>query len=231
MRSALDAAFEISARGDALTLIPADRIRDLYAICDNSLCPERSLEYLATELVQGGADVLQLRVKGQDDFTRQRREAAAHFIMRLKAEYSFCFIINDDPALVLHLGADGVHVGADDPSVDACRRLLGPSKIIGYSAHAIDEAKAAAQSGADYVAFGAIFPSQTKGPEHPVQGLRRLRRLVRQISVPVVAIGGLNADNVASACASGARAVAMIQALTAAPNIQIAARILRARLA
>ncbi len=191
-------------------------IRGLYALCDNVR--------LAEELLIGGAPILQLRIKGCDPDNLRRRSTIARAITDLKKRYEFTFLINDDLLLARELGAAGVHVGADDPPVAHCRRVLGPSRLIGYSAHSLTEAYAAEQAGADYVAFGAIFPSPSKGPDHPVQGPDKLKELVRTVNVPIVAIGGINQDNVQDVLSTGAAAVAMISALSWATNVPGATR-------
>ncbi len=200
------------------------RIHGLYALCDNSLCPHRPLPWLAEQLLLGGASIIQLRAKGRDATTTQQRRQAARTITQLKQRFTFCWIINDDPYLARELGADGVHIGQDDPSIQECRRLLGPSKLIGYSAHSLAEAIAADQAGADYVALGAIFPSPTKGPDHPVQGLATLKKVCSAITAPVVAIGGITHHNIQDIFSHGAAAAAMISALTTAPNVICATR-------
>ena len=143
----------------------------------------------------------------------ERFAETARRIQALKAKYDFLWIVNDDLQTALEIGADGVHVGKDDPPVRECRKILGPGKIVGYSSHALEEALDAERSGADYVAFGAIFPTPTKGPGHPVQGLEKLREVVRSLRVPVVAIGGIDRSNVDSVLATGVASVAMISAL------------------
>jgi thiamine-phosphate diphosphorylase len=196
----------------------------LYAICDNTPNPDRKHVALAQHLLRGGAQVLQLRIKGNTPFAKKRRRRVAHKIMQLKRSFSFCFIINDDPYLVREIGADGVHVGSDDLSIDACRRMLGPRTLIGYSSHSIREACEAQTRGADYVALGAIFPSPLKGPGHPVQGVETLSRLLAQISIPVVAIGGITRQNASIVCRTGVSMVAAISALTGANDVTVATR-------
>lgn len=200
------------------------RITGLYAICDNSPCPGRSHLMLARSLLAGGARILQLRMKGASSGARR---AVAREILQLKLKTRFIFIINDDLELARAVGADGVHVGADDPALGACRRFLGPGKLLGYSAHSLEEAKRAETAGADYVAFGAIYPSRLKGPGHPVQGLAGLKKVLRAVEVPVVAIGGINHGNVQETLATGVSTVAAISALNAAPNVTVATRLLQ----
>jgi len=136
----------------------------------------------------------------------------------LKSCYDFLWIVNDDLEIACEIGADGVHVGKDDPPIEECRALLGPEKIIGYSSHALEEAVEAERRGADYVAFGAIFPTSTKGPGHPVQGLEKLKEVVRAVKIPIVAIGGINRNTIKDVLATGVASVAMISALTNSIN-------------
>lgn len=188
-------------------------IGGLYCIDDNSLAPDRDHVALARDFLAGGAKVIQLR-----DKTGSRLQAAQE-IMKLKERFAFTFIVNDYVDVAMAVGADGLHVGADDMSIAAARRLLGPKKIIGYSSHSLEEAIRAEAQGADYVAFGAIFPTATKGPHHPIQGLKKLHELTRRIKIPVVAIGGIRRDNVRQVLEAGAKGFAMIAALTQAANI------------
>lgn len=187
----------------------------LYAIVDGGWCPAEGAAAYARRLLTGGCRLLQLRMK---DAAPDARRSAAEHIAALKAEVDFTFIVNDDPELALAVGADGVHVGANDLSVRAVRERFGNRLLVGYSSHAIDEALRAQAEGADYVAFGAIYATPTKGPGHPVQGLERLRALADAIDVPLVAIGGITRETVDAVCAAGADAVALITALARAPD-------------
>lgn len=154
--------------------------------------------------------MVQLRMKNSSP--AERRRAAAE-TAQLKQDYDFCLIINDDPELAVGVGADGVHVGKGDQSIEAVRGAYGADLLIGYSSHALAEARDAEACGADYVAFGAIFPTSTKGPGHPVQGLERLREVRQVLRLPLVAIGGINAANARSVLETGVDAVAMISGL------------------
>lgn len=193
------------------------RLEGIYALCDNSLNPSRSHLELARALLQGGAPILQLRMKGDKDVAKVRRTAAA--ILELKTDHDFIFLLNDFVELGRELPVDGVHIGQDDMAIEKAREILGPSKLIGYSSHALDEALEAESRGADYVALGAIYPTATKGPGHPVQGIAKLKEVVAALSVPVVAIGGINRGNLADVVRSGAAMAAMIGALTLAPDV------------
>lgn len=139
--------------------------------------------------------------------------------MTLKKNFDFTFIVNDFVDVAGEVGADGVHVGANDLPVSDIRKRLGKNFIIGYSSHSIDEALAAQRLGADYIAFGAIFPTKTKGPGAPVQGIGKLKGIRDKISKPIIAIGGINRSNIEDVMLSGADAVAMITSITQAKDI------------
>jgi len=193
-------------------------IAGLYAIADSGSTPTANLPGFVRSVLEGGCRLVQLRMKGTpatDDIFL----ATARAILELKQQWAFTFIVNDHADVALEIGADGVHVGAGDESVASIRKRAGRRLVIGYSSHAVDEAIAAAADGADYVAFGAIYPTATKGPGHPVQGLARLTEVVRQVSAPVVAIGGIGRAHVQPVLATGASAIAMINALARAPDV------------
>jgi thiamine-phosphate pyrophosphorylase len=200
----------------------ARSIAGLYAIADSSACGNDALPEYVRQLLKGGCRLIQLRMK--DPASARKRRAVATEIMALKRCWPFTFIINDDVDVALEVGADGVHVGKNDETIDAIRRRAGNRLLIGSSAHSLREAEGAERAGADYVAFGAIFPSPTKGPGHPVQGIAKLAELTRNVCVPVVAIGGIGRANVREVLARGASAVAMISALARAPDVTAEAR-------
>lgn len=197
----------------------ASNIHGLYAIADRGFNPFGSAAELARKYLEGGAKIVQLRMKDaneEDEVAREARE-----IMKLKDEFDFTFIVNDYVDVAIDVDADGVHVGANDEPVASIRERAGDDLIVGYSSHSFDEAIAAESDGADYIAFGAIFPTRTKGPGHPVQGLARLKELAGSAGVPVVAIGGITRENVADVVAAGADSVAMITALSQARDVVV----------
>lgn len=188
------------------------RVRGLYTIVDRA--------GLARDYLEGGARIVQLRDKRRLESEKSRGDflRTALALADLKKTYDFLFIVNDDVEIAREVGADGVHVGKDDAPIAACREILGPGKIVGYSSHALEEAIEAEKQGADYVAFGAIFPTPTKGPGHPVQGIDKLRQVVHSVKIPVVAIGGIGRENIKDVLATGADCVAMISALAQAED-------------
>ncbi len=190
------------------------RIRGLYAIVDPRFVPPSlSVQAYARQLLEGGCRLMQLRCKSP-----QIRYALARDLLALKRDYDFTCIINDDVACAKALHADGVHLGCDDGSLADARAMLGKSALIGYSSHSLAEARLAQDAGADYVAFGAIFPTQTKGPGHPIQGIQRLQEMCLCLSAPIVAIGGITRTTVADVAATGVAAVAMITGLSYASD-------------
>lgn len=194
-------------------------IAGLYAIIDPQFLPARwTVAHYARALLAGGCDIVQLRVKANDPAAREQRHRWARALVALKSEYDFCCIINDDAECARDVGADGVHIGQDDGTIARIRTVVGSQRLIGYSSHALEEAQQAAAAGADYVALGAIFPTATKGPGHPVQGCEQLRAVVHAVSCPLVAIGGITRANVAAVWATGVSSVAMITGLSFADD-------------
>jgi thiamine-phosphate pyrophosphorylase len=192
-------------------------IKGLYALVDTTYHPQKDHLELAREFLKGGAQILQLRMKGEKDLDHIRQVACS--IQELKADYDFTFIINDHVDLALEIVADGLHGGHDDISIQAARDRLGNDILIGYSAHSLPEVYQAFEQGADYVALGAIFPTSTKPLSHPVQGLETLQKAVELVDIPVVAIGGIDRSNLYQILETQVSAVAMIGGLTKATDV------------
>lgn len=166
------------------------------------------------------ADCLQYRNK-RADATHRLREATA--LRAACAEEGVCFIVNDDAALALAVDADGVHLGEDDDGIEAARRLLGGQRSIGISCYDdIERARHAADAGANYIAFGALFPSSTK--PHARRASPALFTEAATLGLPKVAIGGITPDNTPMAIAAGADLVAAIGGVFDAPDPVTAAR-------
>ena len=192
----------------------------LYAVTDRSWLHGQSLVYAVEDVLAGGATMLQLREKHLEhrDFLAQAQE-----LLPLCRKYHVPLIINDDVQVALESGADGVHVGQSDMAVQAARSILGPDKIIGASAHNASEALAAVAAGADYLGCGAVFGSTTKA-DAGLLSLNTLREIRAAVRVPIVAIGGINRQNIARLAGSGVDGVALISALFAAPDKRAAAQ-------
>ena len=170
--------------------------------------------------LQGGVRVLQYRNKTADAALKLSQALA---LRQLTREFKTTFIVNDDAQLAAQVDADGVHLGGEDGSVAAARTLLG-SKIIGVSCYnQLSLAHKAVQQGADYVAFGAFFPSGVK-PGAVKADVALLQTGRKKLSVPIVAIGGITQSNCLVLIEAGADALAVISALFDAPDIEVAAR-------
>jgi thiamine-phosphate pyrophosphorylase len=188
-------------------------MRGLYAITPDTRDSVR-LVALARSAVQGGASILQYRNKLAG--AAQRREEARALGAICRAGHA-TFIVNDDVALALEVDADGVHLGRDDDDATAARARLG-KKLIGISCYdSLALAEGAVLRGADYVAFGSVFPSATK--PGAVRAPLELFRRARALGVPLVAIGGITLANAAQAIAAGADCVAVIADLFAAGDV------------
>jgi thiamine-phosphate pyrophosphorylase len=181
-------------------------------------------EQLAAAALDGGADAIQLRAKGLP--APQLAELGRRIAALCRARGAL-FFVNDDAALALALGADGVHVGPGDAAPADARRLLGERGLVGVSVYDAADLAAAEAARADYVAVGAVFPTETK--RIAVVGLEGVRRLRAATALPVVAIGGIDAGNAAAAIAAGADGVAVISAVSGAADPAAATRALRAR--
>ena len=195
--------------------------RGLYAITDG---PRSDLIEVCTAAIAGGAAMLQYRDKTSDD-TRRREEAAA--LSSLCAKSGIPLIVNDDVELAAAVGAAGVHLGEDDADIASTRARLGPNAIIGVSCYdSLERARELAVARADYLAFGAFFPSPTK--PHARAATLQLLRDARALNLPLVAIGGITAANGAALIDAGADFLAVISAVFGARDVRGAARELSA---
>ncbi len=132
------------------------------------------------------------------------------------------FIVNDFADIARAVDADGVHLGQDDLPIEEARKILGKDKIIGISTHSIEQAVAAEQAGANYIGFGPIFPTTTKDAGL-VQGLENLKIIRQKVTIPSIAIGGINRSNTTDVIRSGANGIAVISAILSAHDLQKAA--------
>jgi thiamine-phosphate diphosphorylase len=195
------------------------RVRGLYVIIDPHACLGRAPLDVARMALDGGARVLQWRDK-QRDKGDQLGDALA--IVALCRNAGVVCVVNDHADLAIAAGAHGVHLGQHDLPIDAVRPIVGDAMLIGVSTNNPVEARAAVAAGADYVAVGAIFATETKGNTRPAN-LERLRAVKAAVRVPVVAIGGINAQNIAAVIDAGADAAAVITAVCSADDPRAAA--------
>lgn len=197
----------------------------IYAITDDALLPGVKLLDASRAALENGIALLQYRSKSND---AEQRTQSAIGLATLCKSFQVPLLINDDVDLCLAANADGVHLGRDDGSVHGARERLGASAIIGVTCHSsIEDALIAETEGADYVAFGRFFPSQTK-PGAAAADLGVLAEAKRRLRIPVVAIGGINAQNGASVIEAGADMLAVIHGLFGHPDVAQQARELRA---
>ena len=203
------------------------RLPRLYAIVDPLDTGQHPVT-LAEALLAGGARCLQLRWKPAA--ARDVLEAA-RAIRPVAHAAGALFLVNDRPDLAALAGADGVHLGQDDLPLAAARRVLGPGRIVGLSTHDPEQARRAADAGADYVAVGPVYVTTSKVGALAPRGLDLIRAARAVVPGPLVAIGGIDASTAADVIAAGADAVAMIGALVRAPDPAAAAREVLARLA
>lgn len=191
------------------------RLRGLYAITPD--CADRSRLLADVEAaLAGGCRIVQYRDKIS---TKPEQVARARALRELTRRYAATLLINDDLALAALIDADGVHLGQDDGNLIAARAILGPGKILGASCYAdFALAEAARATGADYVAFGAVYPSPTK-PHAPRAGTDLFTRARTELGATSCAIGGITLDNAPPLIAAGADLLAVISDLFNAPDI------------
>jgi len=191
--------------------------RGLYAITDG---PRPDLHAAVESALNGGAAILQYRDKSAES---ERRHAEAASLLAACRRFGVPLIVNDDVDLAAAIGADGVHLGEHDGGIDAARTRLGAAAIIGVSCYdSLDRARQLAAAGADYLAFGAFFPSPTK-PLARRAGAGLLRD-AKSLGLPLVAIGGITPDNAQPLIEAGADFVAAISGVFAAADPSAAAR-------
>ena len=203
------------------------RLPPLYAIVD-PLDTGRDPTELARALLAGGARLLQLRLKGAGS---RELLAAAAAIRPLARAAGALFLVNDRADIARAAEADGVHLGQEDLPAGTARRILGSRAVIGVSTHDLDEVRAAAAVGVDYVAVGPIYSTPSKANPLAPRGLDLVRVARAAVPCPLVAIGGITADTAVAVRAAGADAVAMIGALVRAPEPAAAVRAVLTRLA
>ena len=197
----------------------------LYAVTDRSWsADEADFWRRVSEAMEGGAQVVQLREKHLSQEAMLR--AAERFVALCRSHGAVSIIIDDVEAAAAS-GADGVHVGQEDLEAGRARALLGPDKLIGVSAHNVEEALAAQAAGADYLGVGAAFVTGTKSDAAPISR-ETIRAITQAVDIPVVAIGGIGPENILDLAGCGLDGVAVVSALFAREDTAQAARQMRA---
>lgn len=191
----------------------------LYAVTDRRWLKEKSLCEQAEEAIQGGATFIQLREKRLD---KENFLAEAKEMQTLCRKYGIPFVINDNVDIAAAIDVDGVHVGQSDMEAGDVRRRLGRDKIIGVSAQTVEQALLAQERGADYLGVGAVFSTGSKDDADEVS-YDTLKAICSAVRIPVIAIGGIDKDNVGGLSGSGICGVAVISAIFAAEDVKRAA--------
>ncbi len=196
-------------------------LKGLYAITDSALIPDHQFSAKVAAALRGGARIVQYRDKRDSPALRLKLATDLVYLCR---EHGALSIINDDVELAAQVGADGVHIGKDDAALNHARERLGQGAIIGVSCYnRLDLALEAEKQGADYVAFGAFFPSQIK-PDAVPASLEFLRNAKEKLTIPSCAIGGITTENAQALIDAGADMLAVISSVFAADDIEFAAR-------
>ena len=192
----------------------------LYAVTDRAWIGTQTLYQQVEAALKGGATCVQLREKELDEaaFLQEAKELCA-----LCRRYGVPFIVNDNVDVAQACGADGVHVGQEDMKAGEVRRRVGEDMILGVSVHTVEEARRAVRDGADYLGLGAVFPTSTKTDADQMSN-ETLRDICGAVEIPVVAIGGLNRDNILRLSGSGVDGVALVSAIFGAEDIEAACR-------
>jgi hydroxymethylpyrimidine kinase/phosphomethylpyrimidine kinase/thiamine-phosphate diphosphorylase len=193
-------------------------ISGLYLITDDNR--DGALLSRVAAALRGGVRILQYRDKLATPV--EKREMASRLVA-LCHQVGAILIINDDAQLARDCNADGVHLGQQDGEVGVARDLLGPGKLIGVSTRTVVEAQRAAASGADYIGLGSLYPTTTKG-DAVVVGLEGLRAVRAAVSLPIIAIGGIERDNAGAVIKSGADCIAVVSAVMGVPRPDLAAK-------
>ena len=196
------------------------RISGLYVIIDTQTLKNRSPIEAARQAISGGARVIQLRDKLM---SKKELLIAARALRDLCFGNDVLFIMNDYLDLAIAADADGLHLGQEDLPIEVARKLLPLDKILGCSAKTVEQAIAAQSDGADYIAIGSIYPTTSK-EKAQVVGLETLRRVRQTVTIPLVAIGGINKDNAGEVTAAGADSIAVIRAVLGAEDMEEASR-------
>lgn len=192
----------------------------LYAVTDRTWLGNETLYEQVEKALEGGATLVQLREKELPETDVQKE---AEELLELCHRYGVKLILDDDVELAAKVGADGVHIGQSDMELAHAREILGPDKIIGVTAKTVEQAKAAEAGGADYLGSGAVFGSTTKKDAIPMKH-ELLEEICHSVKIPVVAIGGITAENVLQLKGRGIAGVAVVSGIFACEDIETGTR-------
>jgi thiamine-phosphate pyrophosphorylase len=200
------------------------QIGRLHVLTDTVLQSRFSHLELARMAIRGSADTIQFRQKM--GATREIIEIVRQ-LKQLCADSSVTLIVNDRVDVAIAADADGVHLGQDDFPIPLARKMLGDSRVIGGSAATLEEAQKCLAEGADYIGFGPVYPTTSKADTDPVTGIKLLKQTVEAIPLPIIAIGGISADNTPEVIRAGAQGIAVISAVCCQEDPEQATRALR----
>jgi len=190
----------------------------LYLVTDRNILIEKSLEAAVEEAIEGGVTIVQIREK---DISSLEFYNAALRLKEITSQYNIPLIINDRLDIALAVDAEGVHLGQSDIPCKIAREIIGENKILGVSAATVEEAKKAEKDGADYIGVGALFPTNTKQNTRAVS-IDLLKEIKNSVSLPVVAIGGINENNVSLLKDTNIDGIAVVSAILGKKDIKSA---------
>lgn len=191
-------------------------INGLYCITAEPFSKGRDNLDVVREMLAGGAKVVQYREK---DMPMQKQFAQCQVLREMTREADALFVIDDHVDLALAVNADCIHIGQTDLPIEAVRKLVGETMLIGLSTHSIEQARDAVARGADYIGVGPIFETHTKADVSAPVGYAYLDAVVREISLPFVAIGGIKKHNLSDVLSHGAACAALVTEIVEAPDI------------
>lgn len=195
----------------------------LYAVTDSNWLNGETLAQQVEKAIKGGVTLVQLREK---HLSHEALKEEALEVQAVCQAYHIPLLIDDDVLLAKEINADGVHIGQNDMTLKTARTLLGPDKIIGVTAKTLEQAKTAEAGGADYLGSGAVFPTSTKTDTRPLDHAI-LQQICEQVSIPVVAIGGINETNVLQLKGRGISGIAVVNGIFGQPDITKASKQLK----
>jgi len=196
------------------------KLKGLYFLTDRGLSKQGIVEDVK-QVLEAGCRIVQYREKEKS--TREMVQEAGEIAGLCKGTGGL-FLVNDRIDVAMAVDADGVHLGQDDMPLEVARKILGSEKVIGITAHNLEEALQAEQNGADYVCVSPIFHTDTKKDAGEPAGIDLVRKVKQKVKVPVAAIGGINKENVKQVVDAGADSVAVISAIVCSENVEAAAK-------
>ena len=196
----------------------------LYPVISSEFCAGRSPVEVFAAAAAGGAGVIQIREKHME---RSRLCELVRACRPIAERFHVLMIVDDYADVALEAGADGVHVGQEDMSVAAAKRM-SPDLLVGKSTHNLEELLAAQAEGTDYLNIGPIFPTGTKSVSYPTVGVELLKELIPHVGIPFSVMGGIKSRHIPELLAAGARCIAMVTEVTQAPDVEARVRELEA---